>query len=99
MFTLKTPYATYTNCVWHISGKGKYTRYEIIDEDGPVMTVNVPGYGKSDTIVAIKDYSENRGTMALLTKHKLIKKIHGYIPSGFVVLPLVELDVEKLKAM
>ena len=99
MFTLNTSFATYKNCVWHISGKGKHTRYEIFDDEGPVMTVNVPGYGKSASIVAIKDYNENQGTMALLKKHNLIKKIHGYIPSGFVMLPLVELDVDKLKAM
>lgn len=99
MFTVKTPYATYTNCVWHISGKGKYTRYDIFNDEGAVMTINVPGYGKSATVVAIKDYSENKGTMALLTKHKLIKRIVDYIPSGFVVLPVVELDIDKLKAM
>lgn len=100
MFSINTEFAKYDDCVWNISGKGKYTRYEIFSvNDGPIMTVNLPGYGVSETVVAVKDYSENAGTMNFLKKHNLIKKSHGYKISGFVLLPIVELDLEKLKAM
>ena len=99
MFTLKTMYGSYENCVWGIRGKGKNIRYEIYGDDGPIMTVNVPGYGKSDKIVAIKDYSENAGIMSFLEKHGLIKQVHGYVSSGFVLMPLVELDIKKMEAM
>ena len=99
MFELHTAYGHYNNCTWNIEGSGKHTCYEIINDEGSIMTVNVPGYGKSDTIVAIKNYSENEGIMDFLKIHGLIKKIHGYVPSGFVKMPLVELDIEKLKSM
>ena len=100
MFSINTKFARYDNCVWNIRGKGKETRYEIFSmNDGPVMTVNVPGFGLSETVVAIKSYGENVGTMEFLEGNGLIKKHHGLKISGFAILPIVELDLERLKAM
>lgn len=100
MFTYNSPYANYDDCIIDISGSGKFTRYDLVSlSEGPITTINLPGYGESETVVAIKDYSENIGMMKFLSKYKLIKRVLHYKPSGFVMLPIVELNLEKIKEM
>lgn len=52
-----------------------------------------------ESIVAIKDYSENAGTMDFLKNLGVVKQEIGKISSGYVMLPVVELDVEKLMSL
>ena len=103
MFKYKNVFrTTFNNCVWHKRGTGvkrNQVLYEIFDDEGPVACINIPEYGKSETIVAIKDYSENTGMMEFLAKHGLVKCIVGHRYSGFACIPIVELDIDKMEEM
>ena len=100
MFTLQTKWGETDNCFIVKHGKGKNVRYDIFnDELGPMATLNLPGYGKSETVVAFKDYSENEGLLDWAKKVKLVKKWICSIPVGYTCADLVELDTKVLKSM
>lgn len=44
----------------------------------------------------IKTYSENKGILETLVNSGVIKKIHGEKQQGYVKLPLVEFDLDKI---
>lgn len=107
MFTYKSRWGDYKECEFVKSGSGIHTRYSIFSrEDGPICDLNIPGYTSGlakcyqrESIVAIKDYSENAGTMDFLKNLGVVKQEIGKISSGYVMLPVVELDVEKLMSL
>lgn len=99
MFTLKTKYGNYKDCRIITKGSGKYTRYEIWDnENGSIVNVNLPGYGESETVIAI-DHNFKNDILAFLKEHNLIVEYLGEIPSGYVTLPIIRIDAEKLKKL
>lgn len=104
MFKFKTRYGEYNDCEFLKEGKDSHVRYSIFSrEDGPIMKLNLPGYTEGldeklqkENIVAVFDYSENKGTMEFLDNLGVVKKTFGYLQSGYVEIPVVELDTEKL---
>jgi hypothetical protein len=69
-------------------------------EDGsPVAkaTVNIPEVKLKPYMTIIKDYSENEGMFLALKKAGVIRSKIGEVRSGFVVLPVVRLNMKILK--
>lgn len=100
MFAINTPFAKAKDCVLVQRGSGKNVRYDIISESkGPMAILNLPGYGKSETVVAMRDDAEYSGMLSWAKRMGLIKKVFGVVPSGFIPLYIVELDVNVLKLM
>ena len=78
-------------------GEGKDTRYQLFsNEVGPLGYINISYLGKSDTVIAVNDYSEMAGTLDALKELGIVKAELGHVQSGFIKLPLVEIDKEKL---
>lgn len=65
----------------------------------PFMKINIPNFDKSHDVLAIKNYSENEGLLRLLKKKGVVIEQVGEIESGFVTIPLVKIDIEKLMAL
>jgi hypothetical protein len=76
---------------------GKDTKYRLYDkEDGsPCGQVNVPYLGQSETVIAVKDYSENEGMVEFLEDNGVILSFVGF-NQGF---PVFEIDKEVLLAL
>ena len=107
MFKFKTRFGEYDKCEFIKEGEGTHTRYSIFSKDeenyGPIIKLNLPGYTddlkddyRREDVVAVFDYSENKGTMDFLEKIGVAKRTFGYLQSGFVEIPVVEIDAEKL---
>ena len=60
------------------------------------VTVN-PDIPLSDTQIAIKDYSENKGMVHFCKGLGIIGELVGIIPSGWVEIPVYELTEEGLE--
>ena len=45
----------------------------------------------------IKDYSENEGMLDALKEAGIVKDVINYVNSGFVTIPLVQLDLDVLR--
>ena len=106
MFKFKTMCANADNCQIVTRGSGLNTKYEVWSEEGPECVLNLIGYHKQldkqyrrPDVLVIKDYSENTGVLNELCRHGVVKKLIGYLSSGFVDLPVVEVDLEKLKSL
>lgn len=100
MFTLDIRFAKAGDCVLVQKGRGKNTRYEIVSESkGPMAILNLPGYGESETVVAIRNDEAYAGMLDWAKRMGLVKKVVRTVPSGFISLYIVELDVDVLKSM
>src|SRR5436309_716672 len=66
----------------------------LVDEEGPVATatVNMPNVPLGKNQVLIKDWSENEGMLAALTAAGVVKPTGETIRSGFVEVPVCELQ-------
>lgn len=53
------------------------------------LTSNFPSLPMDDDEVAVKDYSENEGVLAALREAGLVEAPHRWIPSGYVMFPVV----------
>ena len=65
----------------------------------PFMKINIPNLDKSHDILAIKNYSENEGLLHLLKKKGVVIEQVGEIEPGFVTIPLVKIDIQKLMSL
>ena len=83
----------------------KYTngriQMQLLDaEDGsPVttLTVNLPDEPMSEDEAAIKNYSENAGVISFLRENDLVTEIKRVVKSGYVNIPIVKLNLDKLR--
>ena len=66
----------------------------LVDEEGPVATatVNLPGVPLGKNQVLIKDYSENEGILDALVAAGVVKSTGQMVRSGFVEVPVCELQ-------
>ena len=104
MFTFRTRYCNAEDCFIRTRGAGLNTKYEVWSEEGPECTINLIGYHdcldekyRRPDVLVIKDYSENEGVLNALCYNGVVKKLICYLNSGYVKLPVVEVDLEKLK--
>jgi len=65
----------------------------------PFMKINVPYLDESKDILAIKNYGENEGLLDLLKKQGVVIEQVGEVESGFVMIPLVKINIQKLIAL
>lgn len=82
-------------------GEGANTRYQLMENGCPMATINIIGIQGdffTENIIAVKNYSENEGLLEELTKAGVIKSVLGHIQNGFVEIPIVEIDREKMLA-
>ena len=87
----------YVDCIIIKSGKGRHVRYDVVSRaTGPICTINIPEYGRSEDVIAIKDYSENEGVVEWLEKNKIIISVIDVVYSGFVSAPIVKIDADRL---
>lgn len=83
---------------------GKYRNdrlvIELIDakDESPalVATVNLPNVNLGDKEIIIKDYSENEGVLKALQEKKIVGPIKRNIPTGWVLVPVVDLLITPL---
>lgn len=67
-----------------------------MDEDGCMAftaTVNLPEYQIPDNYAFIKDYSENEGVLNFLVENNIVEEVVGYVPSGYVTIPLCKINM------
>ena len=95
MITFKPPYSDEHVTVYlqrknYVSGNVALNLIDATDHC-PYMcaTVNVDGLKENE--VAIKNYSENEGILAVLIREGIIQPPHRYVNSGFVKIPICEL--------
>jgi hypothetical protein len=78
--------------------KGRYSNgrvaLSLVDEEGPVATatVNLPSVDLGNNEVLIKSYAENSGLLEALTEVGIVKPTGKTIRSGFVEVPVCELQ-------
>lgn len=100
MFTVDTRWAKADDCVMVKHGSGKNVRYDIVSiSDGPMGTLNLVGYGKDETTIAMKNSEECEGFVDWAIKSHLIKKVISTRMSGFIIVYLVELNTKTLNKM
>ena len=79
----------------------KRTQIQLLDaEDGsPVttVTVNLPDEPMMEDEAAIKNYSENVGILTFLRDNDLITEVKRVVKSGYVNIPIVKLNIDRLK--
>jgi hypothetical protein len=79
----------------------KRTQIQLLDvEDGsPVATatVNLPDEPMTEDEAAIKNYGENVGVLAFLRENDLISEVKRIARSGYVNIPIVKLNLDRLK--
>lgn len=79
----------------------KRTQIQLLDaEDGsPVttVTVNLPGEQMNEDEAAIKNYAENVGVLSFLRENDLVLEVKRVVRSGYVNIPIVKLNIDKLK--
>jgi hypothetical protein len=89
-------YKDYENCFFVVNSyMNGNTEIEIYQYDGPVATVTVNIEKLPKNQAYIKDYSENSGMTKFLISLDLVEYI-GYKTSGYVIIPLVRLNLEKI---
>lgn len=95
MFTFQPPYSdgpvtVYLQSRNYPSGN---VRIDLIDarDHCPYMSVTVNIEGLDENEVAIKNYSENEGILAVLVDEGIVKPPHRHVKSGFVLIPICEL--------
>lgn len=75
----------------------------LIDSDSgeqvATVTVNLPEEELDEDEVFIKNHSENEGMLEWTKQIGLVKEITGYVKSGFVEVPKVKLNLEKLEEL
>ena len=78
------------------SGNGRVALM-LVDDDDPadyfVATVNVPEYHPAEGEVLIKDYSENRGVLEVLTRARVLEDTGRTYPTGMTVVHVCRLLV------
>lgn len=81
-------------------GNGKATRYDLVvaSTGEPFASINLPSLNHSETVIAIKNYSENEGMLEFLQENGIIKDVVGIDRSGFVSVPIVKIDQKRLLA-
>lgn len=75
-------------------------RIDLRDADGfpfATCTTDLPGKRLTSQVAYIKDYSENIGVLDLLIRNKIISEPLGYMPSGYVRIPMCRVLVEVAK--
>jgi hypothetical protein len=67
---------------------------QLVDDEGPVATatVNLPDAELGKNEVCVKDWSENQGMLEVLTAAGVVKQTGKTIRSGFVEVPICELQ-------
>jgi hypothetical protein len=79
----------------------KRTQIQLLDsEDGsPVttVTVNLPDEPMMEDEAAIKNYAENVGVLSFLRENDLILEVKRVVRSGYVNIPIVKLNLDRLK--
>lgn len=80
---------------WYLNGN---TYLELFTEDGPyaIATTNL-GKELPEDQAYIKNYSENIGMLEALQDAGIVTEVIGWVPSGFVLIPLCQLDLGKLE--
>lgn len=70
-------------------------------EEGPVFdaTVNLPEYHIQADEAFIKSYDENEGVLEFLMENDIVLSVVRYVPSGCVMVPLCQLNMEKIHAL
>jgi len=100
-FTYKSPYKTYNDCYFAV---GRYNEPKnnylaiVNDEEGEIITCSVNldrNFDKS--VIAIKNYSENKGIDDFLKEIGVIGDVIGYVRSGWVEVPIYELTESGLE--
>lgn len=102
--SLEMDYCTYENCFFYTK-RDPHTKVlsiqaYYINEDGeiePLLTVTVGVGVLPPHQVAIKNHSENAGLLTSLQKLGIVKRVVTHITTGFVSIPICELDEEILK--
>lgn len=93
MFQIKE----YYDCIIRKHGEGRHVRYDIVSHtEGPICSINLPEYGRAEDVIAIKDYSEDEGIVEWLEKNNIIISVEDVAFSGFVSIPIVKIDADKL---
>lgn len=87
----------YYDCLIIRSGEDNHACYDIVSKtEGTICRINLPEFGQAEDIIAIKNYSENEGLVQWLEKQKIIISVVDVVFSGFVSVPIVKIDVDKL---
>jgi len=76
------------------------TAIQLVNEDGMLYataTVNLPDIELEEDVVAIKNYSENKGMLKALMEAEIIDGIVGQVPQGYVLIPLCRLSEKVLE--
>lgn len=60
-----------------------------------IATTNVIDIHLEDDEVCIKDYSENEGILGALLSAGVVLVPHRFVPSGFVIIPVCRLNLDK----
>lgn len=70
-------------------------------EEGPMFdaTINLPKHNIASDEAFIKNYSENEGVLEFLMENDIVLKVVYYVPSGFVMVPLCKLNMEKINEL
>lgn len=93
MFT----YHGYSDCYVERLGFGAGTRYDIVSKkEGVITCINYPNYGDSECIIAVRDHSENEGMLDWLMSQGVVIEFVKTLQSGFILIPVVQIDVEAL---
>lgn len=91
-YTYESKYGTYEDCYFQL---GRYTNnnlavFIVSRTEGPITKVTInPDTRIPDTMIAIKDYSENEGMVDWLISMDIIERDPVFtIPSGYVDVPV-----------
>lgn len=70
---------------------------ELYDNEGPVASATVNfAEGLPQNVAYIKDYGENVGMLDALKKAGIVTRVVSYKLSGYIVVPLCIIDLERL---
>ena len=101
MYTITLGNHTYNVFIKLNKYVNKRTQIQLLDaEDGSpiaVVTVNLPNEPMMEDEAAIKNYAENAGVLSFLRENELILEVTRVVKSGYVDIPIVKLNLDKLK--
>lgn len=66
------------------------------EEPWTMVTINIGEEPLNEKCAFVKDYAENEGMANFLVKNKIAKPTGRMFPSGFVMIPEYEFDLNKL---
>lgn len=72
----------------------------LVDQNTGEVFANITTNGEiklPPDVALVKNYSENDSMLAALETAGLIKKIIGFVPSGFVTFPIVQFNLEGIE--